>query len=157
LAPKLKKLPKEKLDFLLGEKTKGFAARPELLFKRFVTKTPKEIEAYIDGMMSVVEQSRFHPGKDEAAIPLNTQTEGFNGWKVKRPTAFDTPRAPGPINLNRYMAAGPKLGIPTFFNLPAALTPEDLKAGKVDVFGKARMNTCAARVPYDPPERFSGP
>jgi hypothetical protein len=76
LAPKLKKLPKEKLDFLLGQKTKGFAARPELLFKRFETKTPKEIEAYIDGMMSVVEQSRFHPGKDEAAIPLNTQTEG---------------------------------------------------------------------------------
>jgi guanidinobutyrase len=133
LAPKLKKLPKEKLDFLLSEKTHGFAARPELLFKRFETKTPKEIEAYIDGMMSVVEQSKFHPGKDEASIALNTETEGFNGWKVKRPTAFDTPRAPGPINLNRYMGAGPKLGIPTFFNLPAALTPEDLKAGKVDV------------------------
>src|SRR5258708_37976770 len=31
------------------------------------------------------------------------------------------------------MGSGPKLGIPTFFNLPVALTPEDLKAGKVDV------------------------
>jgi hypothetical protein len=45
LAPKLKKLPKQKLDFLLSDKTSGFAARPELLFKRFETKTPKEIEA----------------------------------------------------------------------------------------------------------------
>src|SRR5262249_44868079 len=109
LAPKLKKLPKEKLDFLLSDKTGGFAARPELLFKRLENKTPKEIEAYIDGMMSVVEQSKFHPGKDDASIALNTEADGFNGWKVRRPAAFDTPRSPGPINLNRYMGAGPKL------------------------------------------------
>ena len=31
------------------------------------------------------------------------------------------------------LRASPKLGIPTFFNLPVALTPEDLVAGEVDV------------------------
>jgi agmatinase len=133
LAAKLQDLPKEKMDFLLGEGTKGFAARPELLFERFKDKSAKEIEAYIDGMMLVVDQSKYHAGTDAASIPLDTESESFNGWKVRRPSVFDTPREPGPINLNRYLGAGPKQGIPTFFNLPVALTPADLKAGKVEV------------------------
>ncbi|GGE07230.1 hypothetical protein GCM10011529_12030 [Polymorphobacter glacialis] len=133
LAPKIAGLSKDKRAFLLSDDTGSFAARKELLFKRFETKTPAEIEAYIDGMMAVVEERKFHPGKDEATIPLNTGDAGFNGWKVLRPPAMDTPRTPGPINLNRYLGSGPKLGIPTFFNQPVAITPEDLVAGKVDV------------------------
>ena len=133
LAAKIATLPAAKKEFLLNGNTGGFAARKDLLFKRFESKTPGEIEAYIDGMMAVVEESKFHPGTDEASIALNTADPGFNGWKVKRPEAFDTPRTPGPINLNRYLGASPKQGIPTFFNQPVALTPADLKAGKVDV------------------------
>jgi agmatinase len=133
LAAKIQNLPKAKRDFLMSDDIKGFAARHEILFKRLETKTPSEIEAYVDGMMSVVEQGKFHPGKDEAAIPLDTSAEGFNSWKTRRPESLNTPRQPGPINLNRYMGASPKQGIPTFFNLPVALNPADLRAGKVDV------------------------
>lgn len=133
LVPRIAGLSKEKRDFLMSDATSSFAARKELLFKRFETKTPGEIEAYIDGMMAVVDDKKFHPGKDEASIPLNTDDSGFNGWKTLRPPSMDTPRTPGPININRYIGAGAKNGIPTFFNLPVALTPEDLKAGKVDV------------------------
>jgi len=133
LEAKIRDLPKAKRDFLMSDETGVFAARKELLYRRFETKTAAEIEAYIDGMMAVVEFNRFHPGKDEATIALNTEDPGFNAWKSERPAVFDTPRTPGPINLNRYMGASPKQGIPTFFNQPVALTPEDLRAGKVDV------------------------
>lgn len=133
LAEKIRDLPGEKREFLLGDGVKAFAARHDLLFSRLADRTPAEIEAYIDGMMSVVEANRFQPGVDAPAIPLNTEDEDFNAWRTRRPAALDTPRQPGPINLNRYMGAGPKQGIPTFFNLPVALTPEDLRAGRVDV------------------------
>lgn len=133
LAPKLERLSAEQRAFLVSDEIYGFAASHERLFERFAKKTPEQIEAYVEGMMSVRAQSKFNPETDMASVPLNTEDEAFNGWKVRRPAAFDTPREPGPVNLNRYLGSGPKLGIPTFFNLPVALTPEDLVAGDVDV------------------------
>ncbi len=51
---------------------------------------------------------------------------------MKRPTNLDPKREPGPINLSRYVG-GRGGGIPTFAGAPVAITPEDLKAGKVDI------------------------
>ena len=130
---KVKTLPEEKVAFLTSEKALNFAARYELLFKRLEKKSPQEIEAYIDAMMQVIEESKFHAEKDMASIPLNTDYEDFNGWRIKRPAAMDTPRQPGPINVQRYVWSHSKMGIPTFFHMPVALTPEDLIAGEVDV------------------------
>jgi agmatinase len=130
LQPKLQSLPKEKLEFV----TSGKAARfmpPKALLERFRNRTPQEIEAMIDAMLAVIEQSKYHAGTDPGSIPLNTESESFNGWKIKRPLELDPKREPGPINLSRYMGRGG--GIPTFANAPFALTPEDLKAGKVDI------------------------
>ena len=42
-------------------------------------------------------------------------------------------RQPGPINLQRYQFAFSKWAFPTYLGAPIALTPEDLKAGNVDV------------------------
>ncbi|MBT8079282.1 MAG: agmatinase family protein [Gammaproteobacteria bacterium] len=42
-------------------------------------------------------------------------------------------REAGPFNVQRFLGHYPWIGIPTFFHLPIALTPEDLKAGKVEV------------------------
>ena len=42
-------------------------------------------------------------------------------------------RKPGPIQLQRYQLQMEPVGIKTFFQRPICLTPEDLKAGKVDV------------------------
>ncbi|GGE07336.1 hypothetical protein GCM10011529_12180 [Polymorphobacter glacialis] len=132
LEPKIAGLSKAKRDFLLSKKTANFAARPELLFKRFETKTPAEIEAYIDGMMQVVEAYKYKPGTDMASIPLDTSDERFNAWKTKRPQSMNPKREAGPIFLERYLGAWEN-GIKTFANAPVALTPEDLVAGKVDV------------------------
>lgn len=133
LAEKVKALPAAKVEFLTGEDALAFADRHDLLFARLMKRTPDAIEAYIDGMMEVTAASKFDPARDNPAIPLDTKDNTFNEWKTRRPAAFDTPRQPGPINVQRYLSSGPKLGIPTFFNLPVALTPADLIVGEVDV------------------------
>lgn len=55
-------------------------------------------------------------------------------WKQEYDRSQDPKREPGPIELNRYVinstASG---GIATFMGAPIALTPGDLKAGKVNV------------------------
>lgn len=133
LSPKLEQLSTQELDFLFSDDALGFAERHEILFARLESKTPDAIAAYVRAMMRVVEASKFNPDTDMASIPLNTKSDGFNGWKVLRPKELDTPRSPGPINVNRYLYAEPKLGIPTFMNMPIAMTPEDLVAGEVEV------------------------
>lgn len=42
-------------------------------------------------------------------------------------------REPGPIDIQRFIGGAGWFGIPTFFKLPVALTPEDLRAGAVEV------------------------
>jgi len=42
-------------------------------------------------------------------------------------------REPGPINLNRYDYELSYAGFQTFFKLPVCLTPEDLRAGEIEV------------------------
>jgi guanidinobutyrase len=131
LEPKIAKLSKEKRDFLLSDKAEGMAGSFDKLFQRLQNKTPGEIEAYVDGMMSVVDAGKFHPETDMASIPLDTSQPGFNNWKTMRPKILTLPREPGPINLSYYMNG--RGGIATFANSPVAIYPEDLVAGKVDV------------------------
>lgn len=133
LSAKLEQLSEEELTFLLGEDALSFAERHEILFARLENKTPEGIAAYVRAMIRVRDLSKFNPDEDMASIPLNTEAKGFNRWRLTRPPEFDTPREPGPININRYLRAGPQLGIPTFLNLPVAITPEDLVAGEIEV------------------------
>jgi len=70
--------------------------------------------------------------EDEGVIRLNPKDPRLNDWKKLRDTSKDPKREPGPIHINRQYASAWS-GIPTFFGLPVALNPEDLKAGKVDV------------------------
>jgi agmatinase len=133
IAAKVEGFDQEKVDYLRGDGIFGYAASHEILWRRFQNKSAEEIEAYVDAMIRVDDLMKFDPGSDMESIPLNTESPNFNSWKTRRPAEFDTPREAGPININRYMQAGAKQGIPTFFNLPVALTPEDLVAGDVDV------------------------
>src|SRR5262249_42441649 len=56
----------------------------------------------------------------------------FNVWKT-RDAGRDAKRAAGVFWPHRQVRGPAWLGIPTFFRRPIALTPEDLKASKVDV------------------------
>jgi arginase family enzyme len=69
---------------------------------------------------------------EKAVIPLDTEDPGFNVWQMTRDD-LTKGREPGPINIQRFPGGPGFMGIPTFFKLPIALTPEDLKAGDVDV------------------------
>lgn len=69
---------------------------------------------------------------EKAVIPLDTDDPGYNVWQQTRDDLMEG-REPGPINIQRFPGGPGFMGIPTFFKLPIALTPEDLKAGDVDV------------------------
>ncbi|TWU37233.1 agmatinase family protein [Novipirellula artificiosorum] len=69
---------------------------------------------------------------DATSIPLNPKDPSFNAWKQMRDFSKDK-REPGLINVQRFEGQAPWVGIPTFFHKPIALTPEDLKVGKVEV------------------------
>jgi agmatinase len=70
---------------------------------------------------------------EKAVIPLDTKDPSYNLWQVLRDFSKDPKREPGPINIQKYDMGMSFNAMPTFFNLPIALTPEDLLAGKVDV------------------------
>ncbi len=130
IAAKLGSLSAEERAFMVSDKIKPFAPSHTELFRRFQTKSPEEIKGYVSAMMGVIEAGKFHEG-DMAAIPLDTTAPGFNSWKTLRPPELDLKREAGPINLSRYSSG--RSGIPTFFGLPVAIRPSDLKAGAVDV------------------------
>ena len=70
---------------------------------------------------------------EKPVIPLDTKDPSYNLWNTLRDFSKDPKREPGPINVQKYDFGMSYNAIPTFFNQPVALTPEDLKAGKVDV------------------------
>ena len=65
-------------------------------------------------------------------IPMDTEDPTYDMWKTMR-TDLAEGRDPGPIDIQRMPFGFGFTGIPTFFRLPIALTPEDLKVGDVDV------------------------
>lgn len=70
---------------------------------------------------------------EKPVIPLDQNDPSYNAWRTLRDFSKDPKREPGPINIQKYDLGMSFNAMPTFFNLPIALTPEDLKAGKVDV------------------------
>jgi guanidinobutyrase len=124
-------LTAEQREFLLSDKAEGFTGTRARLHQRLENKSAEEIQAYVDGMMTVVESRKFNAETDMASIPLNTEAPEFNSWKVKRPPELGPKREPGPIHLSYY--ANNRPGIRTFANAPVAIYPEDLIAGKVDI------------------------
>ena len=78
------------------------------------------------------EEAAPAPAGIEPVIPLNQDDPTYNLWK-KRREDLQSGRDPGPIAIQRYPGGFMPMGIPTFFRLPVALTPEDLKSGQVDV------------------------
>lgn len=70
---------------------------------------------------------------EKPVIPMDTQDPTYNAWQQMRDFSQDPKREPGPINVQKYDFDMSWSGIKTFFHQPVALTPEDLKAGDVDV------------------------
>ena len=69
---------------------------------------------------------------EQPVIPLDTTDPAYDLWQTPRDD-LSSGRDAGPINVQRFHGGAGWQGIPTFFKLPIALTPEDLTAGDVDV------------------------
>jgi agmatinase len=81
---------------------------------------------------SLEQQAPIRKG-EKPVIPLDTGDPSYNSWQQLRDFSKDRQREPGPINVQKYDFGMSWMGIPTFFHLPVALTPDDLKAGKVEI------------------------
>ena len=79
------------------------------------------------------QQQQEEQEDDRGVIRLNPNDPTLDAWKELRDTSNDPKREPGPINIQRMSGGQGWTGIPTFFMLPVALTPEDVTVGEVDV------------------------
>jgi agmatinase len=66
---------------------------------------------------------------EDAIIRLDPNAEGLDVWSQLRDTSEDSGREPGLIPVGRLRSPG----VLSFFQLPLAFTPEDLRAANVDV------------------------
>ncbi len=87
---------------------------------------------FIDDTPDTPEERAPRKPDQVPTIPMNPDDSTFNLWKQIREDLREG-REPGPIDIQRYPGGFGWNGIPTFFRLPVALTPEDLVAGKVEV------------------------
>lgn len=125
-------LPKETIEFLQSGKTRS-AVRPDQMFEKIdAMASDEQITAYIGAIIAVHDDMQFKAGRDEDSVKLNTASPTFNDWRLLRPSALDPAREPGPISLSRYIGQSGS-SFSTFARAPVAFTPEDLKAGDVDV------------------------
>jgi len=74
-----------------------------------------------------------HIDPDDPTRRLIKQDASTNIWREERPADRNPDREAGPIDIQRYQLQMEQGGIKTFFQLPVALTQEDLRAGEVDV------------------------
>lgn len=65
-------------------------------------------------------------------IPLDKNDPTLDIWRTFRDDIQGN-RKPGLINIQRFYGGTQPMAMPTFFQSPIALTPEDLKAGNTDV------------------------
>jgi len=130
IADKVALLSKDDLAFLKSGDARRWAGDADETVEALEDRSPEEVQAWVQAMMSVMQQRRFVEGRDAPDIPLNTESPRFNRWRLKRPRSMDPPREDGPLPLGRYGGSG---GPPTFGGFPLALTPADLNAGEVDV------------------------
>lgn len=134
VTPKLSELSESQIEFLLSGDARRFTGDPEKTAEALMERSPEEIELWVTAMQDVVDRTRYLEGRDIPNIELNTESERFNAWRLRRPRSLDPEREAGPISLGRYQGSfGSSGGPPTFGGFPLALTPEDLVAGEVNV------------------------
>lgn len=128
--PKLELLTPDQIEFLKSDAARGVAGSLKDTVESLEKRTPTEVKIWVEAIQYMVDQSRYVEGRDSPNIPFNGQSSKYNAWRLKRPRLMDPEREVGPIKLGRYDGGG---GPRTFGGFPLALTPEDLKAGEVDV------------------------
>jgi arginase family enzyme len=70
---------------------------------------------------------------ERPVIPLDEGDPSYNIWRQLRDFSGDPKREPGIINVQKYDFGLSYNAMPTFFFAPIAMSPEDLKASKVDI------------------------
>ena len=115
----MKKLGKYSMLILAATLMITWGAAFALAAEDFDTKTDQ----------TLIEMFKANPN----SIPLEPRDKSRDVRILRRDPKDNPKREPGPINIQKTEGGMWFMGIPTFFRLPVALGPEDLKAGKVEV------------------------
>ena len=94
--------------------------------------TPAAMAQSILGHELEVEAEPIREG-EQPVIPLDTNDPSYNIWRTLRDLSGDPEREPGIINIQKYNFGLSFNAMPTFFNVPIAMSPADLAASKVDI------------------------
>ncbi len=100
---------------------------PVVLFAEDPESPNLEDDRIIDGL-----PAGLQPWRDPERPDVIVLDKGYDDFFLRTDRSNEK-RQPGPINLQRYQFAFSKWAFPTYLGAPVALTPEDLKAGKVDI------------------------
>ena len=117
--PMLKDLSAQDIQLLKSGRAQKYTGGVEGIEETISAFTPNELQAWVNAIRTVLEGSVYKEGRDLANIPLNTDSEKFNAWRLLRPRSLDPKREAGPISLGRYNGYG---GPQTFGNFPLALS-----------------------------------
>jgi arginase len=128
--PMLEGLSSQDIELLKSGRAQKYTGGVDGFEETIAAFTPDELQAWVDAIRTVLDASVYKEGRDLANIPLNSESESFNAWRLLRPRSLDPQREAGPISLDRYNGFG---GPQTFGGFPLALSKEDLIAGEVDV------------------------
>ena len=128
--PMLKSLSAQDIELLKSGRAQEYTGGVDGFEETITAFTPDELQAWVNAIRTVLDASVYKEERDLPNIPLNTDSENFNAWRMLRPRSLDPQREAGPIALGRYGGYG---GPQTFGNFPLALSKEDLIAGEVDV------------------------
>lgn len=132
LAAQLQDLSTAQRAFLEGpDPVRVLGSRAQLV-RMLQQRSADQVLAFVVDLKQVVAAFAYEEGVDMGEIPLNPEASIFNAHTVVMPEVLkERWRAPGPVSVSRYIDQWG--GIPTFAGAPVAVTPEDLKAGQVDV------------------------
>ncbi len=124
-------LDSELVGFVTSGEILKFLPRRQLQHE-IATRDSASLNQFVRDLMAVATQMGYDSSRDMGAIPLNLNSDSFNGRGVPTPAPLrKIKRAPGPFGVHRYLF--PESGVPTFAGADVAIYPEDLVAGKVDV------------------------
>lgn len=96
-----------------------------------LTTTPVAAEAFL-GHEYEFEATPIREG-EKPVIPLDKGDPSYDAWRKLRDLSGDPKREPGIMNIQKYDYGMSYNAMPTFFNTPIAMTPEDLQVSKVDI------------------------
>lgn len=130
LIEKLSTLEPDQSAFVTSGEILGYLPERQLIHE-LSTRDKPSLQTLVSDLMAVAKQMPYDSARDMGAMPLNLNSQRFNGGIVTPKPLRKLQRDDGPFSTSRYLFQNS--GVSTFAGAKVAIYPEDLVAGNVDV------------------------